>query len=123
MTSQTNLPLIPAGIIWDGVTQYQCYTTPPDLAAVHGTVSLLRMVGDGTRRFTDWRGSGIPATHLVFYTNDGWETIGVTYENAFFFLRDNPVAYLDYDGSSIRRTRQPNPLPPDLPAQRRRIRP
>ena len=23
MTSQTDLPLIPAGIIWDGVTQYQ----------------------------------------------------------------------------------------------------
>ena len=95
MTSPTNPPYIPAGIIWDGVTEYNNRPPPP-----FTTIWLLRMVGDGTRRFTDEVGTSEPMFHLGFQqTNRGWGNIGVTYENALRFLRDNPVAYLDYDGS------------------------
>ena len=94
MTSPTNLPYIPTGIIWDGVTEYNHFP-PPEL----GYVSLLRMVGDGSRQFTEHRATSSVFTDLVFYTDRGWEIIGVTYENALDFLVDNPIAYLDYDGS------------------------
>ena len=45
------------------------------------------------------RASAFPARDLLQQIDAGWETIGVTYENALRFLRDNPAAYLDYDGS------------------------
>ena len=80
MTSQTDLPYIPTGIIWDGVTEYHHFP-PPGL----GHVSLLRMVGDGSRQFTEFRGTSSVDTDLVFYTDRGWENIGVTYENASAF--------------------------------------
>ena len=57
MTSQTDLPLIPWGIIWDGVTEYQDIVPPPFTSVV-----LLRMVDDGTRRFTEFLPTPHPAT-------------------------------------------------------------
>ena len=95
MTSQTDLPLVPAGIIWDGVTQYQ-NVVPLGVRPVW----LLRMVGDGTRQFTEFRATETPATQLVQYQTDfGWANIGITFDSPVVLLRDNPVVYLDYDGS------------------------
>ena len=99
MTSQPSLPLIPAGLIWDGVTEYQDIL-PPEADPLIG-VYLLRMVGDGSRRWTEHYASNAPMRDIGRVTSqeDAWETIGTTFEHAVIFQRTSPIWYLDYDGS------------------------
>ena len=85
-----HLPLIPAGLIWDGVTEYQD-VNPPGV----GTVYLLRMYGDKTRRFSEHRGVANPITRLRDQTEAGWEQIGVTFQNPGRFF---DIGFLGYDG-------------------------
>ena len=97
MTSQPSLPLIQTGMIWDGVTEYQNLRPPGETYSY-----LLRMVEDGSRRFTDRYPSTSPMIHLMRLSTqeDAWESIGVTFENARDFLYYNPTSsYLGYDGS------------------------
>ena len=112
MTSP-NLTFVTSGLIWDGVTEYLDDT--PEGA---GTIFLLRMVGDGSRRYTEWDSTSNPMRDLLRRSTqeDAWETIGVTYEQANLNIFIGHITYLDYDGSISIETRQPNPLPPDLPA-------
>ena len=87
-----HLPFIPAGIIWDGVTEYQD-VLPPGVSAIF----LLRMYGDKTRRFSESLGVTQPMDRLLSRTADGWEQIGVTFQQrsgAFF-----DTGFLAYDGS------------------------
>ena len=98
MTSQ--LDYIPPGSIWDGVTVY-----------INGLVSieegpfpvLLRMLGDKTRRFSEWRGAGhLPMTELRYVTEQlGWETVGITYDNTLDFVgvHGYDMTFLGYDGT------------------------
>ena len=95
MTSP-NLPFAPSGLIWDGVTEYQ-NVRPEGLVVYY----ILRMVGDGSRRYTDYVGTTNPMDNLIRLSTqeDAWETVGVTYESGGNFLVDNGIAYMDYDGS------------------------
>ena len=96
MTSQPSLPYVEAGMIWDGVTEYVDFY-PPGIS----TIFLLRMVGDGSRRFTGTLGTAQPMHEMRRLSTqpDAWESIGVTFENAAILLHYNPdSAYLDYDG-------------------------
>ena len=49
MTSPADLPFVENGMIWDGVTEYRDEKPPEQLTSIY----LLRMVGDGSRRYTD----------------------------------------------------------------------
>ena len=95
MTSPS-LPEVTSGLIWDGVTQYQ-NSRPTGTTGVW----ILRMVGDGSRRYTEYQGVSHPMEWLIRLSTreDVWETIGVTYEDGGSFLVDNGIAYMDYDGS------------------------
>ena len=86
-----HLPLIPAGLIWDGVTEYQ-NVKPPGV----GTIFLLRMYGDKTRRFSETRGVVAPMERLREATADGWEQIGVTFTEPGLHFN---FGFLAYDGS------------------------
>ena len=86
-----HLPLIPAGIIWDGVTEYQ-NALPPGVF----TIYLVRMYGDGSRRFSERFGVAEPDRWLREQTAKGWEQIGVTFEDAGFHLN---TGFLAYDGT------------------------
>ena len=101
MTSQPSLPLVEAGMIWDGSTEYE-NARPTEVVASGNTVWLLRMVGDGSRRWTKFNATSRPMDDLIRHSTqeDTWETIGITFEHAQQFLYyDGPVTYLDYDGS------------------------
>ena len=95
MTSQANLEYVPNGGIWDGVTEY-LNETPPDLGH---NVWFLRMVGNGTRYFTESSSASRPMNAVRWYVSvDGWDTnIGFTYNSAAAY-RDTG-GYLGYDGS------------------------
>ena len=95
MTSP-ELPFVPNGLIWDGATEYQ--NTNPD---GFGTTYLLRMVGDGSRRYTAYNAVSNPMQWIIRRSTqeDAWGTIGVSYENGGRPLLDHGIAYLDYDGS------------------------
>ena len=86
-----HLPIIPAGIIWDGVTEYRD-ATPPGVF----TIFLLRMYGDKTRRFSEQRGVVAPMQRMREATADGWEQIGITFQFAGGLLN---TSFLAYDGS------------------------
>ena len=92
---KTDLPFVVAGMIWDGDTEYSDLR-PPDLAGPY----LLRMYGDGTRRFSESYSSSNPMQHLRLLQGRGWNPIGVT-----FTRPDYPTEYrgtngfLHYDGS------------------------
>ena len=74
MTSpKTDLPLVANGMIWDGVTEHSDVRP-----AGVGVVYLLRMYGDGTRRFSERFGSSDPMEHLLRQQALGWDPIGVT---------------------------------------------
>ena len=96
MTSPTDLPFVENGMIWDGATEYQD-VLPPDAPLL--SVYLLRMVGDESRRYTDYRATANPMRDLLRWRRDGWGIIGVTFVDGGSFLINNPIAYLDYDGS------------------------
>ena len=51
MTSP-NLPFVPSGLIWDGVTEYY---NDQGLKALVASICY-RMVGDGSRRYTEYQG-------------------------------------------------------------------
>ena len=93
MTSP-ELPLVTDGMIWDGVTEYQ-NVRPPGVSAIF----LLRMYGDGTRRFNETLGTGQPMAHLRARTEVGWETIGVCFTNPYHPIQYINLGFLDYDGS------------------------
>ena len=95
MTSP-NLPFVHSGLIWDGVTEYQ-NSTPADV----GTIWMIRMAGDGSRRYTEYLATTNPMDILRRFSaqEDAWETIGVTYESAASILLIGHTTYLDYDGS------------------------
>ena len=91
---KTDLPFVINGMIWDGVTAYSD-ALPPGV----GIIYLLRMYGDGTRRFSESFGSAFPGQQLLRQQGLGWDPIGVTYANP-----DHPTDYrnggfLQYDGS------------------------
>ena len=88
------LPYVVPGMIFDGVTEYHD-RNPPGVASTW----LLRMYGDGTRRFSDSQGASFPMTRLRANEARGWEQIGIT-----FIQPHSPVDYrnggfLAYDGT------------------------
>ena len=57
------------------------YEGPPELGH---NVWFLRMVGNGTRYFTEAKSNIQPNTYLrTLTTRDGWETVGITYTSAY----------------------------------------
>ena len=86
-----HLPLIPAGLIWDGATEYQD-VLPSGLFEIY----LLRMYGDGTRRFSERLSVARPMTRMLRAKAAGWEQIGISFENPYHYLN---VGFLAYDGS------------------------
>ena len=100
MTSP-ELPIPLAGMIWDGVTEYQN-------EAPSGTTFtwLCRMYADGTRRFSDAQAADREVMyHLRLFTDrDGWESVGVAIETPIQDPRiDRPdyrngAGFLHYDG-------------------------
>ena len=90
------LPLIPAGLIWDGVTEYQ------NVRPVDSTCWLCRMYGDGTRRFSESDGSRPDIYDRMVRKRDldGWEIIGVAIESPTYPNdRRNGNGFLHYDGT------------------------
>ena len=87
------LPFISGGMIWDGVTEYQ-NTRPPEMPGSW----LLRMYGDGTRRFSEREGTGNPMSQMRYQVaSDGWGTnIGIGIEQPYYHLN---IGFLDYDGT------------------------
>ena len=83
------LPYVEAGMIWDGVTEYYDERLPGG-----STIYLLRMYGDGTRRFSEFLGTTRPMGQLRARTALGWEQIGVSFE-----LLTPPHSFLAYDGT------------------------
>ena len=86
------LPYVEAGMIWDGVTEYHDGLIPGGVA----TIYLLRMYGDGTRRFSEFFGTARPMGQFGHRTAAGWEQIGVTFEEAYPHL---DTGFLAYDGT------------------------
>ena len=86
-----HLPFVVPGMIWDGVTEYQDITPPGQ-----GSIFLLRMYGDGTRRFSEFLGTGTPMFQLRARTELGWEQIGVTFVNPYAHV---DAGFLAYDGA------------------------
>ena len=70
------LPFVSPGMIWDGVTEYQ-NVVPPGAPGFW----LIRMYGDGTRRFSQSAGTHLPMTYLHRFTELGWDSIGIAIEN------------------------------------------
>ena len=91
-----HLPLVVAGMIWDGVTEYQD-VSPPGLLDVY----LLRMYGDGTRRFSEFEATGRPMTRLrALPEQQGWEQIGVSFINPTHpDVHTFGAGFFAYDGS------------------------
>ena len=83
------LPYVESGMIWDGVTEYND-DRPPGVSVIY----LLRMYGDGTRRFSEFTGTSDPMRRFRELTEQGWETIGVS-----FAPLTPPHSFLAYDGS------------------------
>ena len=69
------LPYVEAGMIWDGATEYHDQSPPGQ-----GTIFLLRMYGDGTRRFSAIKGVTRPMTRMRAETAAGWEQIGILFD-------------------------------------------
>ena len=93
MMSPLELPLVPNGLVWDGVTEYQD-VLPEGVTHVY----MLRMYGDGTRRFSDPIATSSPMERLQTHTErDGWETVGVTFDSPGYYKEGK--GYMDYDGS------------------------
>ena len=86
-----HLELIPAGLIWDGETEYQ-EIRPPGVVDIF----LLRMYGDKTRRFSAHIATASPMDSLRRATADGWEQIGISYQNPGRFF---DIGFLGYDGA------------------------
>ena len=84
------LPYVEAGMIWDGVTVY--HNGRPSGVS---TVRILRMYGDGTRRFTESVGTSRPMDQLGHRADDGWEPIGIAIEGLRSSWRTD---FLNYDG-------------------------
>ena len=57
MTSLGNLPHVYPGLIWDGVTEY---ASVRKFTGATDDTGLLRMYGDGTRRFSEQNPNGNP---------------------------------------------------------------
>ena len=86
------LPYVEAGMVWDGVTEYHD-GRPPGVSGIY----LLRMYGDGSRRFSEFLGVSAPMFHFRHRTEQGWETIGVSFTIP---LREHlPGGFLAYDGT------------------------
>ena len=68
------LPYVDGGMIWDGATEY--HDRPPPGVS---TIFLLRMYGDGTRRFSEFKGTGEPMTRMRATAAVGWEKIGIIF--------------------------------------------
>ena len=99
MTSH-DLPFIPAGIIWDGVTEYNAGRAPEWTALPFAC----RMYMDGTRRFSEARTINTPIMAGMRFIRDqlGWESIGVSYDDPradHDHLYDNGAGFLHYDGT------------------------
>ena len=90
------LPYVTAGTIWDGVTEYHD-AKPPGVGAIY----ILRMYGDGTRRFSEFEGLSTVMTRMRARTEQGWKQIGVSFQSPF---PDHDTDYRDsgflaYDGT------------------------
>ena len=86
-----HLPLISAGLIWDGETEYQ-NARPPGISEVF----LLRMYGDKTRRFSERLSVAEPMKRLIRAKAAGWEQIGITFVNPWQHI---DTGFLAYDGA------------------------
>ena len=91
MTSPSDLPFVTAGMIWDGVTEYQDIDPPGE-----GITFVLHMYGDRTRRFRVALGTAQPMTQLLRSKADGWEQIGICFEVSRVYY---DTGFLGYDGS------------------------
>ena len=69
---------------------------PPGVGAIY----LLRMYGDGTRRFSEHRGVSKPDQRLREQAAAGWEQIGVTFRRCWYHHLN--TGFLAYDGSPFR---------------------
>ena len=102
MSDPATLPTVPAGLIWDGVTEYQ--EVPES-----GTLWLCRMYSDGTRRFSETLGVPLRNVYekmLLRRDRDGWESIGVAIEGPGAYLYGN--GFLNYDGTMADLDNPPN---------------
>ena len=88
------LPYVEAGMIWDGVIEYHNGLSPG--ASI---IYLLRMYGDGTRRFSEFFGSDRPAVDLRYVTGQGWEQIGFTFDYPYNIIDYRDGGFLAYDGT------------------------
>ena len=86
-----HLPIVSAGLIWDGETEYQDTLTAQGNLVIY----LVRMYGDRTRRFSEFLGVSNPMTRLLRAKASGWEQIGITFENPIHHLN---TRFLGYDG-------------------------
>ena len=91
------LPIIVFGMIWDGVTQYS--SDQPV-----GGGRLCRLVGDGSRRYTETANLNQPSRTLLLFQGRGWESIGVANGlDASGLIEALPavwnIGYLGYDGT------------------------
>ena len=93
------LPYVEAGMIWDGIAEYHDGPSPGTTGAY-----LLRMYGDGTRRFTEFEGTSSPMQRMRARTEQGWEQIGVTFvppsirvDGEWVGYKD--IGFLNYDGT------------------------
>ena len=59
-------------------------------------VYLIRMYGDGTRRFSERASITRPMEWLHLKARHGWEQIGVSFEEPYYHLN---AGFMDYDGT------------------------
>ena len=94
------LPYVVPGSIWDGFTEYHD-ERPPGVSGIF----LLRMYGDGSRRFSEYLGTGTPMYQFRARTVLGWEQIGVTFDRPSYLPHGGDIVdyrnsgFLGYDGS------------------------
>ena len=107
MSDPATFPLITAGLIWDGVTEYQNVSPLPLLRRAW----LCRMYGDGTRRFSESQSAGnqhLRQDGAAQRDRDGWESIGVAIEVQSGTLPANGDGFLNYDGTMADLDNPPN---------------
>ena len=89
-------PIVPGGLIWDGTTQYS------DDQPEGITTFVCRLVGDGSRRYTETGGANQPGRAFANVVGRGWDPdhigMGYTTRGVSLPLPLQTEGYLGYDG-------------------------